>query len=249
MVPVQTKASFMPCKARLSCHLVTFQQDSNFILLLFVYLVQRETRWHASCSKPLYGNGLKIAKTIKAKWRGKWWTSWSASHSSSVFKLSVLSVLSMGHLCERGPFYLQLQKLSINTKLGGADLGQLQDLKSEKSVIHLQLIYHLGNPKTPTGREREGRQEEEERKSSREEIPAPGALSADWQSTSGMRAGCDHTAAFLWQKQCKSFAHNAQWKNEPALHLLLDLPPPVSLKQPHYHFHHSLLCNKRRFHG
>lgn len=109
----------MPCKARLSCHLVTFQQDSNFILLLFVYLVQRETRWHASCSKPLYGNGLKIAKTIKAKWRGKWWTSWSASHSSSVFKLSVLSVLSMGHLCERGPFYLQLQKLSINTKLGG----------------------------------------------------------------------------------------------------------------------------------
>ena len=69
-------------------------------------------------------------------------------------------------------FYLQLQKLSINTRAGGDDdLGQLQDLKSDITEFSISptTIRSPGKSKKSKGG-REGRYVEEERKSSREKM-------------------------------------------------------------------------------
>lgn len=60
-------------------------------------------------------------------------------------------------------------------------------------------------------RKRKGSQAE------RRQIPAPGALSTDCQSTSD--AGWDNTAACNREIQFNRFLYNVPWKNEPAVHL------------------------------
>lgn len=153
MSPVQTKASFIACKAQLGCRSVAFQQDSIFILLLFVYLVLRETRWYASCSKPLYANGLRIAETIKAKWRG-------SDGLVGVLCIPAQCFVNGPPLWKR-PFLFAAAKTIYKYRAGGGgDLGQLQDLKSDITEFSNSptTIIHLGNPKGTMGGEREGGQ-------------------------------------------------------------------------------------------
>lgn len=98
------KGAFSTNESLMSCRLVTFQQVSNFILLLCLFL-QPCRRWGAVHPAPnhFYCKGLKIIKTIKSKWRVTQRTSTSSTNSWPEFNMSFFKAPP---LC--GPSNMQL---------------------------------------------------------------------------------------------------------------------------------------------
>lgn len=160
MDPLQTKATFIPSEALLSCHLVTFEQDSNFILFtVFVYAALQEMRRYASCSKPLYGDGLEIDKTIKAKWR-------ESNGRAGVLRIPA-QCLKL-EFCQWATFAAAktIYKYRAGMFMSWGSY-RIWNQISHSWTIHLQ---QLGPPEYPkVQKRRQGRYEEEEKKSSREE--------------------------------------------------------------------------------